>query len=68
MENQLSTWQLVLLVLFLPPIGVYFVCTRPDIRLPFKIAAVIYFLAAFIAALSIRRPVGEVYIDAERLA
>lgn len=67
MGNQMKSWQLVLLVLLLPPVGVCIVCSRPDIRIWIKALAVMYFVCIILTVLTLRLPVGDVTISAEKL-
>ncbi len=67
MYSELKPWQLALIVLLFPPVGAYFVCSCPHIKLWIKILAVVYFVAVLLTVLSLRLPVGTVHINAERL-
>jgi len=68
MDSELKPWQLVLMVLLFPPIGAYFVCSRPHIKPWIKILTVIYFVAVLLTVLSMRLPAGTVHINAEKLS
>lgn len=68
MFTGLKSWQLVLLVLVFPAVGVWVVWTDESIRLRFKIAALVYCAAAFLALLLLRRPAGGVVINAEPIS
>jgi len=67
MISEFTPWQLVLLLVLFPAVGAYFICTRDDISRWIKIVALTYCAVAFIVILSLRRPVGDVIINAEPL-
>jgi|GEM_PF-1828339 len=67
MGYQLKTWQLVLLVILFPPVGTYFVCTRPKIGIAPKIFALLYTCVALLCTLLLKLPAGTPEINAVSL-
>jgi len=64
MHTQLKPWQLVLLMLLFPAVGTFFVCSRDDIDSRLKIAAGAYCFILLLVILMLRRPAGQLIIDA----
>ena len=65
MGEELRSWQLLLLLVLLPPVGAYMICLREEIALWKKLAAAVYCAALLIFLLCARPPLGEVVIEAE---
>ncbi len=67
MNRKLTLPQYLLLLLLLPPIGAFLICTADHIRPCFKIFAVLYCFAVLLLLMTIRLPKGAIYIDATAL-
>jgi len=65
MNPSLSAWQYALLLILVPPVGAFLVCTSGHIRTSIKIMAVVYCAAVLLILLTLRMPAGRIHIDAE---
>ncbi len=64
MFGELKPWQMAAMLLLFPPVGAFCICTSGLAARWHKIAALVYCALVFLILLSLRRPVGEVIIDA----
>lgn len=64
MGGDFKPWQLALLVLLFPAVGAFLVCSRSDIALWLKAAALVWLALSFVILLTLRMPAGDVIIDA----
>ena len=67
MKKKMSSSVLILLTLFLPPVGAYFVCTDDCTKQGARVAACLYALAALAAVLIWRPGCGAGVVEAQRL-
>ena len=64
MIGELTKWQYIALLILLPPIGAFLICTADHIRLRYKVSAVVFCVVVFFAVLTMRMPAGSVTIHA----
>ncbi len=65
--SEVKTWLLVLLTIFLPPVGTLLICTDSRTGRAAKVCAVIYCAAMMLAILMLRLPCCEVSVSARPL-
>lgn len=64
MGHEFKSWHKLVLLLFFPPVGTYFIFTSDRARPAHKVISVVYCLVVMLFILSLRLPVGEITVTA----
>ena len=64
MDRKFTLMQYILLLVLVPPVGAFCICTAEHVRPRFKLLSVLYCAAVLLFVLTLRMPAGRIHIDA----
>jgi len=67
-QQGFKPWQLVLLTALFPAVGTFFVFAQPELNPRIKVLALIYCIVVLVGLLVLRRPAGELIVNAVPLS